>query len=231
MNDAQRMLSAWRQYFGGIRWRLTPQGVDIEGSGIARTKGEPTTMRRYWSSWADEFMAACQATGVPIALLLMMVANENGAAQLGPDGSLDVLPVRREPGYVDDVTTPTRISVGPCHLLISTARAVMGDPAINRAWLQDIGHNILACAKYVAGAKAQTGFDPILAAAVYNAGSIREALPGESPYGSRWHIAAYVPPLGQGAPHLDRSAAWYGDACAVVQEASYLSTHGLPEAS
>ncbi|MFA6044179.1 MAG: hypothetical protein WC718_04285 [Phycisphaerales bacterium] len=196
---------------------MTPAGVEIEGAGLARTKGEPRTMRWYWASWAPHFLAASQATSVPTALLMMTVATENGPCIL-EDGQPFVVPVRREPGYVDDVKTPERISVGPCHVLISTARGAMGDPSINRAWCMDRGNNILAAARYIAGQKAATGFDPVLVAAAYNAGSIRDART-QPRFASRWNIVAY-------GNHLDRAAAWYGDACAVVAESEALARIG-----
>ncbi|MGB9073466.1 MAG: hypothetical protein WCC22_12570 [Terriglobales bacterium] len=46
--------------------------------------------------------------------------------------------VREEPGYISDEKTPARISAGFCQLLISTARLVMKDPNIDRAWLLDV---------------------------------------------------------------------------------------------
>jgi len=210
-------VSEWRSRFGGVRWRVTPAGVEIEGSGLTRTKGEPRSVRLYWAFWGTYFLRASEATGVPVGLLMMTVATENGGCRL-EDGQPGVIPVRREPGYLDDAATPNKISVGPCHVLISTARAAMHNPMINRAWLQDRGNNILAAARYIAGQQAATGFDPILVAAAYNAGSIREAKPG-SRYFNRWHMVTY-------GNHLDRAAAWYGDACAMMAEAAAMAGMG-----
>jgi hypothetical protein len=211
-------MTSWHNLHGGIRWRITPAGVEIEGVGLARTKGEPRTMRMYWGYWATHFLAASDRTGVPIALIMMTVATENGGYRPDTDGVPHVIDVRREPGYVDDTKTPHRISVGPCHVLISTARGAMGDPSIDRAWCLDRGNNIMAAARYIANQRERTGYDPILVAAAYNAGSVREAKPGTR-FGSRWHIAAY-------GNHLDRAAAWYGDACAVIAEAEALVARG-----
>ena len=205
-------MSAWTSRYGGLAWRVTPQGVEIQGAGLMRTKGEPRTMRMYWAWWASHYLAASRATGVPVPLLLMTSATENGAFRLDRETmEPHVTPVRQEPGYVNDARTPNRISVGPCHLLISTGRGAMGDPTINRAWLMDRGNNIMAAAKYIAGQRGATNLDPILVSAAYNAGSVREAKPGTR-YFNRWHVVSY-------GNHLDRAGAWYGDALAVLAEA------------
>lgn len=204
-------MSEWRSRFGGLRWTVTPHGVVIEGTDRPmRTRGEPKTMRLYWAMWGHLMLPISRETGVPLAILLMTVATENGPAVVD-ENELRVVPIRREPKYVSDKETPHQISVGPCHVLISTARDAMGNQAIDRAWLMDRGNNLLAAATYMRGQHRKTGFDPILAAASYNAGSLKRALPGESRLGNRWHLRSW-------GNHLDRAAAWYGDACAVIEE-------------
>lgn len=211
-------MTDWTSRFGGVAWRTTPAGVEIEGVGLVRTRGEPSTMRGYWRAWGAHYLAASRATGVSVALLLMTTATENGLFRADANGDPKVTPYRKEPGYTSDEATPHRISVGPCHLLISTARAAMRHPAINREWLMDRRNNIRAAAAYISGQQGRTGLDPILAAAAYNAGSLREAQPGTK-YGNRWHLRSY-------GNHLDRAAAWYGDACAVVAEVESLHQLG-----
>lgn len=219
----------WHSMFGGQAWRVTPEGVQtMAPDGIPfthRSKGIPRTMRLYWSYWEEPIVAAARATGVPVTLLLMTIGCENGYARVD-ENQIQILPVRREPKYKSDEETPHQISVGPCHVLISTARAVMGNPRINRAWLQSVDNNLLAAARYIADTKARHEFDPILVAAVYNSGGVYEVKPGHANY-SAWHLRAYVPPAGKGAPHLDRAAAWYGDAAAVVSEAHLLAQADL----
>lgn len=206
-------MTAWRSRFGGREWRLTPDGIQSRSPGGAdlelhRTAGAPRTMRLYLALWYEELVAAATAAGVPVALLLQTVATENGAAHV--DGNhLDVLPPRREPGYTSDDATPHRISVGPCHILISSARTVMADPTINRAWLQVPAQNIMAAARFIAGQRGRTGLDPILVAAAYNAGGLYDATTGK--WANRWHLKTF-------GNHLDRAASWYGDAARVIQE-------------
>ena len=211
---------SWQSRFGGLAWRVTPDGVETLGSGgPLRTRGEPRTMRFYWATWAAELLVAARDTGVPVALLLQIIATENGPAAVD-ENQLHVLPPRKEPGYVDDEATPHRISVGPTHILISTARAAMGEASIDRRWLLEPRNNIRAAATYVASHRAETGFDPILVGAAYNAGGIYEAVPGRSRWGNRWHLRTY-------GNHLDRAAAWYGDACAMIQETHALTSYDL----
>lgn len=211
---------SWRSRFGGREWRLTPDGIVSRGpDGLEehhRTRGAPRTMRVYLAGWSDELRTVAREEGVPLALLLMTIATENGPASI--DEELIRIPVRREPGYVSDEATPRKLSVGPCHPLLSTAREVMADPDIDRGWLQVVENNLRVAARYIRRSATQHGYDPILVAATYNAGSIRQApaTPGpEGHIGNRWHLYSW-------GNHLDRAATWYGDACAVVYEAREL---------
>lgn len=209
----------WERRNGGREWRVTAAGIvsrGDEGETFHRTRGEPKTMRVYWAAWGDDLMAIARTEAVPVALLLMTIATENGPAR-DLDG-LILIPVRKEPGYISDRQTPHRISVGPCHPLISTAREVWGDDTIDRSWLQVPANNIRLCARYIAQRASAHRFDPILTAAVYNAGSLKPA-PEASPdrkIGNRWRLRSY-------GSHLDRAANWYGDACAMLDEANELS--------
>jgi hypothetical protein len=172
------------------------------------------TMRLYMAFWGPVIIAAAQETGVPVSVLLMTIGTENGAAKVNAN-RITILPSREEPGYTSDQATPHRVSIGPCHILISTARAAMGTQSIDRAWLSVPGNNIRAAARYIAGQKGATGYDPIKVAAAYNAGSLKDAQPGTK-YGNPWHLRSY-------GNHLDRAAAWYGDAAAVISEAHLLA--------
>lgn len=204
----------WHSAHGGREWRVTPEGIECrDPDGITyvpRTRGEPWSVRRYLAYWREPLRTVAEEERVPISLLLMVIATENGPARV--EGTqVRYKQIRAEPGYVSDEDTPHRISVGPCHLLISTARDVMDDPEIDRSWLSDVGHNLRACGRYIRWQRRMTGLDPIKVAAAYNAGGLYRALPGESSLGNAWHLRTY-------GEHLDRAAAWYGDAAAVLQE-------------
>src|SRR5579864_4640966 len=119
--------------------------------------------------------------------------------------------VREEPGYVSDEKTPARISAGLCQLLISTARSIMKDPNIDRAWLFNPANSIDACAAYIKSNhdRQSTDWDPIYAACAYNAGGLYENK-GEA---NRWKLRQY--PLGT-SKHADRFAAYFAAACQLV---------------
>lgn len=220
-------MTDWHSRFDGIEWRVTPLGIEVRGDGLLRTKGAPRSMRLYLAVWGDELRAAATAYDVPLTLLLMTLGTENGPARLA-DGGLVCQPPREEPGYISDYTTPHRVSVGPCHVLLSTARAVLNRPSLTRAELAVLGVNLRAAAAYIRGQRDLTGYDPILVAASYNAGGLYDSRISRATnprLHNRWHLRAYDHdgPEGAGKDHLTRAAEWYGDACAVVMEHRGLS--------
>lgn len=199
---------------GGREWLVTPEGVSSRGEGgepvaLHRTRGEPTSMRLYLALWGRWLLEAVVAEQVPLAILLQVLATENGACRVD-ENRVHVIPWRKEPGYVSDEATTHRISIGPSHILISSARAAMADPSIDRAWLLDTRNNIRACARFIRNQRQATGYDPVLVAAAYNAGGLYNALPGTK-WGNRWHLRTY-------GSHLDRALSWYGDAVAALYE-------------
>ena len=223
-------LSQWHSIYDGRRWRVVPRGIEVstpQGVEVLRTAGEPLTMRLYVTFWWPQLVAAAVQHRVPIALLMMTLGTENGPARV--HGSRLVYPpYRHEPGYVSDEATPDKVSVGPCHVLISTARAALGRPTLTRDELADVGTNLLAAAAYIAHQREMTGYDPILVAAAYNAGGLYDSTSHPNPrLRNEWHLRAYDHdgPDGPGEDHLTRAARWYGDACAVLLE--YQTSAGL----
>jgi hypothetical protein len=206
-------VDAWHSRFGGQEWRVTPAGIELRGAGVQRTAGEPVTMRRVLRHWGDVLRSVAAETGVPLALLMMTVGVEG--ALRATDAGINYPALRKEPGYTSDGVTPHRISFGPCHVLLSTYRGIMGRPRAERAEAMQLANNLRAGALFIAAGHQLTGWDPILVAARYNSGGLHDASSPASRFHSRWHLRCWV----QGAyVHLDRAAQWYGDAVAVLVE-------------
>jgi len=193
---------------GGVRWRVGMQGLEIEGLGLV-LPGAAVQQRakHYTDLYAPLFGKVSNDKRVPFELLAACALTEG--APIHPETS-----IREEPGYISDEETPSRISAGFCQLLISTARSVMHNPKIDRAWLINPTNSLEACASYLLQLKPITGFDPVYAACAYNAGGLyQEALPG-----NRWRLRQY--PRGTGA-HANRFTENFN---AVMS----LTTNGLP---
>ncbi len=180
------------------RWSLTPAGVLVLGEAAPRrSPGPPRSVAACWDRHAAAFQAAAQRFGVPLELLLATACTESG-------GRAEA--VREEPGYVSDAATPGKVSPGLMQTLISTARASLHDPGLDRARLLDPATSIAAGAalirqQAVAGAR-PTGFDPVLVGVAYNAGSLRPM--ADCPWGvaqtrrdaNHWHADAFCGFLG-----------------------------------
>ena len=194
------------QYHGfrdGVRWRLVADGVEVEGSGVERTPGTPSTITRIWERFGADINTAATEFNVPCALILATIATESGG---NPDA------VREEPGYVSDDQTPAKVSPGLMQTLISTARSALGPteaPNINRAWLLVPLNSIRAGTAYIAQQRGTTELDPPKVACAYNAGGLYH----QTGAGNRWKMRQY--PIGTGE-HCDRFVKWFNDAVHVL---------------
>lgn len=154
------------------QWHLSETGIVVDGQ-LPRA-GTPTAARA-WAAHGAAMQRVAQAQGVPVELLLATACTESG-------GRAEA--VREEPGYLDDQTTPHRVSPGLMQTLISTAREALSDPRIDRARLLQPETSLAAGAAYIRrqaiSARVPTGFDPPLVAIAYNAGSLR---PAQNPWG------------------------------------------------
>jgi hypothetical protein len=195
---------------GGVLWRVTDQGVGIAGEPPVGTPGEPETVRRVLGWFGAEINAASKAHGVPAALLVAIICNESAG-----DGETERASVtnsrREEPGYISDETTPSRVSIGCCQTLLSTARETLQRPDLTSADLENPATSLMAGAAYIASQRTLTGLDPVLVAAAYNAGGLHP----EPTTTNRWGLRCY--PIGTGA-YIDRFVLWYNDACRVALE-------------
>lgn len=132
--------------------------------------------------------------------------------QFGAQGEARWL-VRMEPGYVNPVSTPARVSVGAHHMLISTAnmlpsqRHAGSGPAAVRNQVVQLAANSLHAAtlaiEYLNGQFGRHQGQLPLIAATYNAGSVR------STTANPWHLLQY-------GAHLDRWIGYYNASRASV---------------
>ncbi|WP_417671975.1 D-alanyl-D-alanine carboxypeptidase family protein [Roseibium sp.] len=222
----------WGTPFDGDAWRYDASGVyTMEPNGtqkLWRTAGAPTTIQEILSHYAGPAMAASERHEVPPALILMTIATETAAFRLqkftGPKT------FRWEAHCKVNATGDPAIdgkekgdySAGPMQVLADTARWINT--------VRDLGHDTATAFKFFKNKPAKapaslglydpvvcidvgtayirhnmgvTGDNPLLVAAVYNAGSLRPSA------ANRWRIHCH-------GNHIDRAAEWYGDACAVL---------------
>ena len=205
-------LREWHGFMNSVRWRLVPEGVEIEGSGVERSKGRPTMATKVWDAYGEAINQVARARQVPCPLIVATICTESGG---NPDA------VRLEPGYVSDAATPGRVSIGLTQTLISTASATMR-MSVDREWLRQPRNAIDAGASYMAGQARTTSFDPPLVAAAYNAGKLAHQ-DGEK---NRWKLRQF--PIGTSA-HCDRFVRFYNDAVAVM--ASHPTAPSVPHST
>ncbi len=183
---------------GTRRWRLTPGGVEVDGA-LPRSQGGVAAQA--WARHGEAMQRAAREHGVPVELLLATACTESaGRAEA----------VREEPGFLDDRTTPHRVSPGMMQTLISTAREALADPRLDRAALLRPEVSLAAGAAYIRRqalrGRSPTAFDPPLVAVAYNAGSLR---PADNPWGmvqtrrgDGWHADALTRFLNDGVALL-----------------------------
>jgi murein DD-endopeptidase MepM/ murein hydrolase activator NlpD len=227
--------AGWHKRFGGQRWRYDSRGVytDAGGAQPLRTNGEPVTCREILKIYGADIFTYASKHGVNPALIFMTIATESESAAnsdfTGPKT------FRWEAQVANDDVTPTFLgsySAGPMQTLATTVRYMLGqfgnkfdlgsydetvappirskpNPPPATHPLYDAPASIELGVAEIRMRWRTTGDDPILVAAAYNAGGIYKS--DHSPWGMR----AYD-------NHLDRAAAWYGDACAVLSEAGVI---------
>jgi hypothetical protein len=172
---------------GGVRWRLDRTGVEVEGEGFPSRAASLAPAQHVWHDFGALINAASVEFDVPGQLIAATAVTESGG---NPHA------VRQEPGFVSDETTPNLVSPGLMQTLISTARQALGDPTINRQRLLNPQTSIRAGTSVISRQRNATGFDPVLVAAAYNAGSLRHT------NSNRWRLV-HTP------DHIDRFIANY----------------------
>lgn len=220
--------SDWHRMHGGREWRYDERGIYVRdymgGTSPLRTPGEPTTCRAIWKAFAPHILAAAIKYNVSPALILMVIATETGFAR--KFGFTGMHTFRWEPNVkVTDVAPPILgdYSAGPMQTLASTVRWTIrqqrldydpfvvapvfnGRPAPPSVHpLYDPATNIdLGTAEMVQRWSITDG-DPILVSAAFNSGGLYKT--AQNP----WHLRTH-------GNHLERAAAWYGDACTVLAD-------------
>jgi hypothetical protein len=197
-------LSTAHAYRGGQEWFLAADGVHVGASGeVPRTAGSPVTATTVITRYGDAVRSSALQHGVPDVLIYATICTESQGKPTA---------IRREPGYptdqdgdVGDNAAPNRVSPGLMQTLLSTARSVMGDQTIGRDWLFEPANSIEAGTRYLVSGRrsSKTAYDPVLASAAYNAGSLR---PSASNLWGSVHTTG----------HVDRFLQWYDDCVAVL---------------
>lgn len=210
--------------FGGQQWRYDDTGIFLQGVATPeKSDGAPITCATIVSLYGTQILAASHARGVPPELIVMTIAAEVGANRGSEFTGAPTF--RWEPRVrVTDVSPPRfgDYSAGPMQTLATTARSIFRKihpgqdafaaapalatkpvPAPSNNPLYDAGLSIDLGTAVIMQSLHVTGLDPILVAACYNAGSIRQST--DNP----WHLFTT-------GDHLNRASQWYGDACAVI---------------
>lgn len=196
---------AWRLDKKGLYLKATGDGANGE-IGYENTGGEPSTVRRVWERFGESVERWATGLGVPAELIVATICTETRG---DPDA------VREEPGYQSDERTPAKVSPGLMQTLISTARDVLGDDSIDRAWLLLPDNSIRAGTAYIAQQWMKTHFDPPKVACAYNAGGIYY----NKSTNNRWRMRQY--PINS-SHHADRFTEWFND-CFRMFEADNVS--------
>lgn len=189
----------FHSFYGGIKWRLAPGGIDVEGSGLERSAGRPATIEKIWSTYRDDIEYVAWQLGLPVEYILATIATESSGNPLA---------TRHEPGYLSDKDTPHRVSTGLMQTLHSTASEVMRFP-VTGDWLKQPRNSILAGSLYIKQQAKTTLLDGPMVFAAYNAGGVYLQ---NGPH-NRWKMRQY--PIGTGE-HCDRAVKWLNDAVCVT---------------
>lgn len=182
----------WEQSpFGGVRFKLTADGVLVEGeTKPARTVGEPVTVRRIWKDFGPYIQQSCKMNGVPLELVVACIATESR-------------------GVVDAVYTEPdgRKSTGLMQILPDTADQVMGRPvSAQELSMPEIG--IEAGTRYIKLQYKKTKFLPPFVAAAYNSGGI---YPPRDQDTNKWNLRSTK-------DHISRFCLYFNDAAFVAKQ-------------
>ena len=192
-------LAYWQSFRNSITWRLTADGIRTHLGPVPIPKRERYRLKsvpKAWRKYGALIRNAARRYRVPAELFLTIIINES---------ALDPRAFQTYRGYVSDRKTPDRISVGLGAILISTARYMLRNPSIDRAWLEKPANNIRMIGKYLDRQYRLTGFDPPKVAAAYNAGGLYR----QNGRANRWKMRNY--PVGRSV-YIDLFVAVFDEA-------------------
>lgn len=210
-----------RVYRPGDPWRITPQGVEIKGEGIPRTRGEPKTSLWIWENYQEQINRWAWYYAVPAELIVAVIATEATPLPGKEPWTRNAKCVRQEPGYQSDARTPGRVSVGLMQVTLGTAQMVAKfeglDVQISRKSMMGPDLNIRMGTAYIAWqargelSNVATILDPPVVFAAYNAGGVFR-MGGRQ---NDWKLSQYPAKTGR---HVDRAVAFFNDAVAALSQ-------------
>lgn len=207
-------LMAAHGYQDSVTWALTGAGIGIAGAPAHGSGGALVTVRTVWTKFGPSTIRWAEQYRIPAELIVATIATESRG---------DPAAVRIEPGYVGDDETPGKVSPGLMQTLIATAREVLRQDDIDRAWLLDADNSIQAGTACIDRQRRLTLLDPPKVACAYNAGGLYH----DPSAANRWKMRQF--PLGRSS-HGDRFVQWFNDCIALFDqtgEAPAMSFHRM----
>ena len=195
-------LTAAHGYQDSVTWALTGTGIAIAGAPAAGSGGQLVTVRTIWSKFGVSAGRWAESFRVPVELIVATIATESRG---------DPAALRLEPDYVDDDKTPDKVSPGLMQTLISTARDVLNQDDIDRAWLLQPDNSIQAGTACIDRQRRLTLLDPPKVACAYNAGGLYH----DPSAANRWKMRQFPPGR---SSHGDRFVQWFNDCIALFDE-------------
>lgn len=220
---------------GAQEWRYDDDGVYLrnEPQKPLRTDGDPATVTAILAIYGSEIFSAAMTRRIPPELIVMTIAVETAMFRkvsfTGPKtfrweqgvGSYSAGPMQILESTALDVIAARHLVFGPEDTPPHFSQKPDSPPSTNP--LYDGDTNITLGVDEIGLHLDKTGLDPILVAARYNRGSLQKTQPKpDNPWG-----------LVTTGDHLNRAAAWFGDACAVLsllREGQSLDTDGVIDA-
>lgn len=155
---------------GGLRWRMTPEGVELEGRGfLAYSAKMLEATSAFFAQSADALAFASKEWEVPVELL-------TACAMTQSQGDPAKKFVWRSFGYFGDSSTPQLIAAGACRMRVSDVQSLMCDKTLDRFWLADVGNALRAAAAMIRSNYrcVEMSWDPVIVACAFNAGGLYE---------------------------------------------------------